>query len=83
MHHLGEVTLKPVRETGSLLFLRGDFTVAGGIVFLAPTVWIGQSRRNTVFTLNGQALRRAGELGPIIGRGWRSSRLVLERRRGG
>jgi uncharacterized protein (TIGR00369 family) len=46
--HLGdlvEVTPELVRETGSLLFLRGDFTVAGEIVFTALTVWkrIGQS----------------------------------------
>ena len=36
---LVEVAPKLIRRTGSLLFLRGDFTVAGEIVFTASTAW--------------------------------------------
>ena len=40
--HLGdlvEVAPALLRRTGSLLFLRGDFTVAGDLVFTASSVW--------------------------------------------
>jgi len=41
---LVEVAPELIRRTGSLLFLRGNFTVAGEIIFTASTVWklIGQ-----------------------------------------
>jgi hypothetical protein len=64
--------------------LRRDLIAAGENISTASTVWklIGQPRRNTVFTLNGQVLPRVGTLRSTIKRGWRPSCLVLERKRG-